>query len=129
MDPLPLSRIAEFAQGKLESGDPNLTISRISTDSRTIEPGDFFVPIRGENFDGNQFVRQTAERGAAGALVDQNWREHVPQNFGIVRVADTLVGYQNIAAAYRKHLGLKVIGITGSNGKTSTKDFVAAVLG
>ncbi|HEY0367966.1 MAG TPA: UDP-N-acetylmuramoyl-tripeptide--D-alanyl-D-alanine ligase, partial [Chthoniobacterales bacterium] len=128
MDPLPLSRIAEFTNGRLEAGDPNLIVSRISTDSRTIQPGDFFVPIRGENFDGHQFVRQTAERGAAGALVDQSWREVVPPNFALIRVADTLIGYQDIAAAYRKHLGLKVVGITGSNGKTSTKDFVAAVL-
>src|SRR4051812_11819333 len=129
MDPLPLSRIAEFAKGRLESGAANLTVSRISTDSRTIQAGDLFVPIRGEDFDGHQFVRQTGERGAVGAVVDENWREEVPQNFALIRVADTLVGYQNIAAAYRKQLGLKVLGITGSNGKTSTKDFVAAVLG
>src|SRR4051794_35060648 len=129
MDPLPLSRIAEFAQGTLEAGDANFTVSRISTDSRTIQPGDLFVPIRGENFDGHQFVRQTADRGAIGALVDASWREEVPQNFALIRVTDTLVGYQNIAAGYRKYLALKVIAITGSNGKTSTKDFVAAVLG
>src|SRR5215212_9325203 len=122
MDPFPLSRIAEFANGKLETGDANLTVSRISTDSRTIQPGDLFVPIRGENFDGRQFVRQTAEGGAVGALVDESWREEVPQNFALIRVADTLAGYQNIAAAYRRHLGLKVVGITGSNGKTTTKD-------
>src|SRR3954447_15455063 len=104
MDPLPLSRIAEFAKGRVDSGAANLTVSRISTDSRTIQPGDLFVPIRGENFDGHQFVRQTAERGAVGALVDENWREEVPDNFALIRVADTLVAYQNIAAAYRKQL-------------------------
>ncbi|MDQ6622240.1 MAG: UDP-N-acetylmuramoyl-tripeptide--D-alanyl-D-alanine ligase [Verrucomicrobiota bacterium] len=129
MEPLSLSQIAEFAGGKLEAGNGAQSVTRISTDSRTIQPGDLFVPIRGENFDGQQFVRQTAERGAAGALVEENWRGDVPRDFALIRVADTLVGYQNIAAAYRKFLGLKVIGITGSNGKTSTKDFVAAVLG
>lgn len=128
MEPLSLSQIAEFAGGSLVGGDRNRTISRISTDSRTIEPGDLFVPIRGENFDGHRFVEQTAERRAAGALVQQDWTGNVPDSYALIRVSDTLVGYQNIAAAYRKLLGLKVIGITGSNGKTSTKDFVAAAL-
>jgi len=129
MDTLPLSQIAEYAGGELTSGDANRTISRINTDSRTIQPGDFFVPIRGENFDGHRFVEQTAERGAIGALVDREWKGNAPENFALFRVADTLLGYQKIAAGYRKILPLKVIAITGSNGKTSTKDFVAAALG
>jgi UDP-N-acetylmuramoyl-tripeptide--D-alanyl-D-alanine ligase len=104
-------------------------ISRICTDSRTIQPNDLFVPIRGDNFDGHAFVEQTAQRGAAGALVEENWSGEVPSHFALIRVPDTLVGYQNIAAVYRRSLPLKVIGITGSNGKTSTKDFVAAALG
>ncbi len=129
MDPLPLSRIAEFACGEIAVGDANQTITRISTDSRTLQSGDLFVPIRGDNFDGHKFVEQAAERGASGALVEQNWSGSVPAEFALVRVADTLVGYQQIAAGYRRSLPLKVIAITGSNGKTSTKDFVAAALG
>lgn len=129
MDALSLSQIAEFAGGKIIGGDPNQLVYRISTDSRTIQPNEFFVPIRGENFDGHRFVQQTAERGAAGALVEENWQGEVPKNFALIRVPDTLVGYQSIAAGYRRSLPLKVIAITGSNGKTSTKDFVAAALG
>ena len=129
MDPLPLSRIAEFGGGTISSGNPGVTIARISTDSRTLQPGDLFVPIRGDNFDGHAFVEQAAQRGATGALVEHSWTGNVPEPFALIRVADTLVGYQQIAANYRKMLGLKVIAITGSNGKTSTKDFVAAALG
>ncbi len=129
MDPLALSQIVEFTGGTLESGDPGTMISRISTDSRTIRPNDFFVPIRGDNFDGHRFVEQTAERGAAGALAEESWSGKVPGNFALIRVSDTLLAYQKIAAAYRRSLPLKVIGITGSNGKTSTKDFLAAALG
>ncbi|MBA2623664.1 MAG: UDP-N-acetylmuramoyl-tripeptide--D-alanyl-D-alanine ligase [Chthoniobacterales bacterium] len=128
MDALSLSVIAEFAHGVIASGDATTTISRISTDSRTILPGDLFLPIRGDNFDGHRFVAQTAERRAAGALVEQSWSGHVLESFAIIRVPDTLLAYQQIAAGYRRSLGLKVIAITGSNGKTSTKDFVAAVL-
>ncbi len=129
MDARSLSQIADYADGMLAQGDAAVSVTRISTDSRTIQQGDFFVPIRGENFDGHRFVEQTAERGAAGALVENDWQGNVPKNFALVRVADTLVGYQQIAARYRKSLPLKVIAITGSNGKTSTKDFVAAALG
>jgi UDP-N-acetylmuramoyl-tripeptide--D-alanyl-D-alanine ligase len=129
MDPLPLARIAEFAQGSITVGDPGTMIAKISTDSRTLQRGDLFVPIRGENFDGHKFVGQAVDRGASGALVEKNWSGSTPASFALVRVTDTLIGYQQIAAGYRKSLGLKVIAITGSNGKTSTKDFVAAALG
>ena len=129
MEPLSLSQIADFAGGTLVSGDGEIRVTRISTDSRTIAQGDLFIPLRGENFDGHRFVEQTAERGAAGAIVDHAWSGHTSATFALIRVDDTLAAYQEIAARYRKALGLKVIGITGSNGKTSTKDFVAAALG
>jgi UDP-N-acetylmuramoyl-tripeptide--D-alanyl-D-alanine ligase len=125
MEPLPLSRIADFARARITAGDPRLTVSRLSTDSRTIQPGEFFVPIRGVTFDGHRFVEQVAAQRAAGALVEEGWEGKVPKDFALLRVADTLVGYQQIAAGYRRCLPLKVVAITGSNGKTSTKDFVS----
>jgi UDP-N-acetylmuramoyl-tripeptide--D-alanyl-D-alanine ligase len=127
MDALPLATIAEFAGGTIQSGDPTMLVPAISTDSRTIGTGELFVPLRGENFDGHQFVAQAAERGAMGAIVAADAADG-RSNFARVRVADTLIAYQQIAAQYRKSLSLKVVAITGSNGKTSTKDFVASVL-
>jgi len=128
MDSLTLTRIAELANGLLAQGDGGLNVSRISTDSRTLQSGDLFVPLRGENFDGHKFVEQASERGAVGAMVEESWKGATPKTFGLIRVPDTLLGYQNLAANYRRSLPLKVIAITGSNGKTSTKDFVAATL-
>ena len=128
MNPLTVAQIAKFAGGTLAGGDPETTISRVSTDSRTLQAGDLFVPLRGENFDGHKFVEQAVERGAAGAMVEEAWNGTAPSDFALIRVADTLVGYQTLAANYRASLPLKVIAITGSNGKTSTKDFVAATL-
>jgi UDP-N-acetylmuramoyl-tripeptide--D-alanyl-D-alanine ligase len=128
MDPLSLHKIAEFAQGSLTADDPGQTVSRVSTDSRTIQAGDLFVPLRGENFDGHKFVEQAIERSAAGAMVEESWKGTAPKTFALIRVPDTLAGYQNLAASYRRSLPLKVIVITGSNGKTSTKDFLAATL-
>jgi len=128
MDPLSLRQIAEFAKGSLAAGDAGLTVAKVSTDSRTVQPGDLFVALRGENFDGHKFVEQVSERGAVGAMVEESWKGTTPTKFALIRVPDTLAGYQNLAANYRRSLPLKVIAITGSNGKTSTKDFVAATL-
>ena len=128
MESLSLAQIAAFADGSIASGNAETLVSRVSTDSRTLQAGDLFVPLRGENFDGHKFIQQAAERGAVGAMVEESWRGNAPENFGLIRVAHTLVGYQTLAANYRASLPLKVIAITGSNGKTSTKDFVAATL-
>ena len=129
MNSLSLSEIASLSATRLELGNSDLAISHVSTDSRTIKPGDLFVALRGEHFDAHNFLEQVAKAGAAGALVSRDPPPGLPQTFAILRAADTLVAYQNLAANYRKTLPLKVLGITGSNGKTSTKDFAASILG
>src|SRR5437016_10824712 len=129
MNPLSILHIVDFAGAKLEQGDGNSSVERISTDSRTIKKGELFVALHGENFDGHKFVEATAKSGGAGAIVDLKWNGKVPAKFAIIRAEDTLVAYQSLAASYRKSLPLKVLAITGSNGKTSTKDFAASVLG
>src|ERR1700755_3013817 len=116
MNPLSLSQIAQLAGGSLSSRDGTVEIDKVSTDSRTVKRGELFVALRGENFDGHKFVEGAAQSGAAGALVDESWNGSVPREFGIVRVKDTLIGYQSLAANYRKSLDLKVVGLTGSNG-------------
>ena len=128
MNPLALSQIAQFARASLSSGDRTVVINKVRTDSRRIKPGELFVALRGENFEGHDFVEASAKAGATGALVDFNWAGSVPNNFALLRATDTLQAYQTLAANYRRSLALKVLGITGSNGKTSTKDFAAAVL-
>ncbi len=129
MDPLTLSQIADYAKGTIAGGDPNVRVLELSTDSRTLQPGELFVALRGENFDGHRFVEKAGERNAVGAIVERAWTGKAPPSLALVRVDDTLVAYQQIAARYRQSLPLKVIAITGSNGKTSTKDFAAAALG
>ena len=128
MNPLTLSHIAQLAGASLSSGDGTVVINKVSTDSRTIKPSELFVALRGENFQGHDFVEVSAKAGATGALVDLKWAGNVSNNFALLRATDTLQAYQTLAANYRRALGLKVLAITGSNGKTSTKDFAAAVL-
>src|SRR5256886_10166087 len=129
MNTLSILEIVDLAGAKLEQGDGKVSVERISTDSRTIKKGELFVALRGENFDGHKFVEATATAGAAGAIVDFDWKRKAPAKFAVIRAEDTLLAYQNLAANYRKSLPIKVLAITGSNGKTSTKDFAAAVLG
>src|SRR6184192_2573180 len=128
MNFLTLSQIAQFAGGSLSAGDARVVIKKVSTDSRTLKPGELFVALRGENFDGHNFIESAAKAGATGAIVEPAWNGKIPKNFALVRTNDTLQAYQELAANYRKSLKLNVVAITGSNGKTSTKDFTAAVL-
>jgi UDP-N-acetylmuramoyl-tripeptide--D-alanyl-D-alanine ligase len=128
MNKLSISQIVDFAGAKLEAGDGSDLISKVSTDSRTIKRGEIFVALRGENFDGHKFVEDVAKKGASGAIVDLAWKGETPAKFAIIRAQDSLNAYQNLAANYRKSLAIKVLAITGSNGKTSTKDFAASVL-
>lgn len=123
MDPLPISTVSEMCGGAL-AGDGSATISRISKDTRDIQPGDLYLALHGANFDGNQFAAAAAEKGAIAAIVDADVTADIP----LIRVADSLVALQKLAAAWRDRLDLRVVGITGSSGKTSTKEFTAAVL-
>src|SRR5882757_5740361 len=125
MDPLPLSTIAELCGGQLTGGG-SAVVSRISKDTRSIEPGDLYLALSGENFNGNEFVAAAADKGAVAAIVDGE--ATAAAGIPLIRVADSLVALQKLAAAWRDRLSLRVVGITGSSGKTSTKEFAAAVL-
>ena len=128
MDPQLLSSLAQWAHGTVQGGPAETPVRRVNTDSRALQEGDLFVALRGERHDGHQYLAQAAAQGAAAALVDTLPSER-PPNLPLILVPDTLAGLQAIASAYRAQLPLRVVGITGSNGKTSTKDFTAGVLG
>src|SRR5204863_9465992 len=98
-----------FAGGSLSSGDGSVRIDRLSTDARTLKPGKLFVALRGDNFDGHIFVEPAVKAGAAGAIIESNWKGKVPETFALIRTKDTLQSYQQLAANYRKSLTLKVV--------------------
>ena len=93
----------------------------ISTDTRTIKPGDFYLPLKGVSFDGEKFIDEALKKGAVGAFCTGD--------NGTLRVEDTLEAYLKLANWRRNRLNLKVVAITGSSGKTTTKELVASVLG
>ncbi|WP_293337855.1 UDP-N-acetylmuramoyl-tripeptide--D-alanyl-D-alanine ligase [Microcoleus sp. CAWBG58] len=99
----------------------------IATDTRTIEGGEVFLALRGENFDGHQFVTKARDLGAIAAVVDRTYQDEVP-DFPLLRVDDTLKAYQAIARWWRDQFSIPIIGVTGSVGKTTAKELIAAVL-
>jgi len=125
-----LGGVADAVGGRVLSGDPNLVIGAVATDTRTLRPGDFFVALRGPRFDGNAFVGEAVEKGARGALVDAGFDERadVLTRAAVVQVTDTTRALQDLAHAVRKESGTRVIAITGSAGKTTTKETIAAFL-
>lgn len=118
-----LAKAAHRLGVPLHGGDADY--ARVVSDTRTVQPGDLFVALHGERFDAHDFVAEAAAKGAVGALVSRRVEASIAQ----IVVPDTLLGLQQLAARWRADFDLPVIGVTGSNGKTTTKQLLAAVMG
>ena len=118
--------IVAACKGKLLCGDENTVIHGVSTDSRKIAPSTLFVPIKGERTDAHDYIASTFEKGAAATLTQEH--DVMQDTHAWIKVDDTQTALQQIAAAYRAQFDIPVIGITGSVGKTTTKEMVALVL-
>jgi UDP-N-acetylmuramoyl-tripeptide--D-alanyl-D-alanine ligase len=125
---LPLGRIAEFLSAMGEF-DQQALASGYSIDSRTVRPGELFFAVKGERMDGHDFVAQALERGAVAAVVHKDIPSSLAARERLLAVDDTLSALQTLGAAVRCLWGKTVVGITGSTGKTTTKQAVAHVLG
>lgn len=118
-----LSQVSNVTGGVRQGDDVHF--ASVSIDTRTLQPGDLYVALRGENFDGNEFVGQAFERGACAAVVSSALDSERP----VVRVEDTTVALGEIARLNRQASNARVIAITGSQGKTTVKEMIAAILG
>ena len=126
MKKLSITDILTATGGKLVGHDSGQLVGMVSTDTRSITDDALFVALRGENFDAHHFLNTAVDNGAACLLIDREQDEDLA--VPTVLVEDTLQGLQDLAKWYRDSLDIKVVGITGSNGKTSTKDFTMSVL-
>ena len=127
MKSYPLQKLAHAMSGSLLQGGEDCVISAgVSTDTRCLPAGAMFFALKGENFDAHHFLAEAVEAGA-GALVLQDDSD-LPEGIPVILVNDTLKALQALAKWYRGELGIPVVAITGSNGKTSTKDYTHSVL-
>lgn len=117
--------IAKITSGELIGG--NVRVSSVSTDTRTIEKGALFVAVKGERFDGNDYISQAAQSGAAAAISDRP-SGSVSADIPVIYVKDSRIAQLALARSYRDRFPLKLCGVTGSVGKTSTKDMIYAVI-
>ncbi|HPV01006.1 MAG TPA: UDP-N-acetylmuramoyl-tripeptide--D-alanyl-D-alanine ligase [Clostridiales bacterium] len=124
---LKISEIMEATQGKLQGGDSSVLVGDISTDSRKINPGSLFIALKGERFDGNDFLTEAFANGAVAVMTDREAADF-PGRI-VIKVEDTLKALHDLALYYRDRFDIPFVGITGSVGKTSTKDMVACALG
>jgi len=127
---LNLKEIIEAVNGEILVENNEGAFNKISTDTRKIDKDNLFIALKGANFNGNDYTVQAIEKGASIVIVDEvKFELKDLQNRGtIIKVKDTKTALGDLARFYRKKLGIKVVGITGSTGKTSTKDLVAAFL-
>lgn len=126
MEKLYIREILDATKGNLLCGSENLEVTSVSTNSKTAADGALFIPIRGEKMDGHQFIKGAFENGATAALTSVS--EVANSSNTYIKVADSLRAMQDLAAYYRRKFDIPVVGITGSVGKTSTKEMIASVL-
>jgi len=121
-----IGRIAGVVGGRIHNPDPSRRVEGFSIDSRTLKPGQLFVALRGRRHDGHLFLEEAFRKGASGALVRTLPQGHKFPN--CIEVPDPLSALQRLASAHRRKLDIPLIGITGSSGKTTTKELLYAIL-
>ena len=128
-----VNKIVEICNGKLLSGDENIQVKTYSKDTRTLNKGDMYLGIKGEKINGNDYIEQAFINGAIGCITDENVNEEIINKYKkekvIIKVENTIKAIQELAKYKRSLYNIPVIAVTGSVGKTSTKDIIANVLG
>src|SRR5688572_15221041 len=125
---LALEWVADAVGGRVQRGDPQREIGDVVIDTRVLQPGDFFVALRGNRFDGHDFVGEALSRGAGGVIVQRGAAAVDDQRGAVIEVEDTTKALQDLARAVRTASGTRVVAITGSAGKTTTKETIAEFL-
>ncbi len=128
---LTVNEIVKWTGGRLSRGRGDASVAGISTDTRTLKKGELFVALSGENFDGHKFINEALKKGACGVVVEKGRNTAVTQarrDACVIETRNTFLFLQKLAHAYKKKFSVQTIAVTGSSGKTTTKDFIAAML-
>ena len=122
-----IAKIAQITGGKLQSSHPDTVITSFVTDSRTVTPGDGFIALKGERFDARQFIPEVLQKGAAVVVAQKGYSGKLPKEASFVWVDDPKKALHALAKYHRLHSTLKVAAITGSNGKSTTKQMLYSI--
>ena len=124
-----IESIAAAVSGRVLQGSPRKRVEGVSTDSRSIRPGELFIPLKGEHFDGHDFIVPALQAKASGIIISRDWKGgNLPPDIPVIEVADTLTALGDLARAWVQHTQATIIAVTGSNGKTTTREMTAAIL-
>lgn len=129
MKPIAIQMLADFADGVIRQGEGSRLVTKVTTDSRKVGEGEVFVALVGDRFDAHDFIPQVMASGAAAVVVSRLDSTWPATGCAVIEVKDTLQGLQDMARGYRAWHQPMIIGLTGSNGKTSTKDLTALIMG
>ena len=127
-DQLTIATVIEATGGSLIQGDKQAPVAGVSTDSRSIKPGELFFALRGERFDGHHFIAEALRKGGGGVVVDEQKHGIGDKTIAVIQVTDTLQALGDLANLWRRRHPIPVIAVVGSNGKTTTKEMVAGIL-
>ena len=128
MEPITAGALLAAVHGELLQGEETAEILGVNTDSRTVKAGEVFLPLVGERFDGHDYIEKALSAGAEGCLCARVPETLLPGKF-YIKVPDTLLALKDLAAWYRSQFAVPFVQVTGSVGKTTTKEMIAAVLG
>ena len=123
-----MTYVAEGCGGELLGGSPSATIARVCTDSRQAQPGDLFIALAGDKFDGHDYLSEAAQKGAVAVVVQRTKVQSQKLSCAVIAVENPRQALGTLAARYRRDFHLPVIAVGGSNGKTTTKELLASVL-
>lgn len=124
---LTLEEVKRITGGTVRCRELNTIIKGVSTDTRTIKSGELFIALKGNNFDGHNFIKDAFRKGAVAVIAKKGFKQRMADGI-VIRVNDTLKALGDIAKFWRSKFNVKVVDITGSNGKTTTKELIAGVL-
>jgi UDP-N-acetylmuramoyl-tripeptide--D-alanyl-D-alanine ligase len=123
-----LQYVSESVSGEFRGRNPGLTVRRVVTDSRQVQEGDLFIALAGERFDGHDFLHEVARKHAAAMIVERSRSPQHANGTALIFVDNTRRALASLAARYRNEFSLPVVAVGGSNGKTTTKELLAALL-
>src|SRR5688572_25561726 len=124
MSPMEFKSIAEDCEGELQSGPPDRSATSVGTDSRTIGPGSVFFALEGPHFDGHAYVGEAIRRGAVAVVVKRGRPCPAVPGVGVIEVDEPKAALGRLANRHRERMDILVVGIAGSNGKTTVKDLI-----